>query len=194
LSELFERYYASSMRVARRTLRSDEEARDAVQSAYLAAFKHFRSFRGDAAFNTWITRIVKNECFMYLRRPERRTVCSNFEDNGIRAEVVALGDRTPTPEDLAWRSEIDAALSDAAGKLPQGLRDVYSLCCIAGCTVAEAAETLGLTVAATKTRLFRAQHRMRSELRRSLVIRTQGNPRGHRVAHSPAIARTQIAA
>jgi DNA-directed RNA polymerase specialized sigma24 family protein len=61
-----------------------------VQSAYLAAFEHFRSFRGDAQFNTWITRIVKNQCFMYLRRPERRNLRSNPEKNKIRAAEAAL--------------------------------------------------------------------------------------------------------
>ena len=87
LSELFERHYTSSMRVARRILRSDEEACDAVQSAYLAAFEHLHGFRGDAQFNTWITRIVKNQCFMYLRRPERRRVCSNLDEEHVRDAV-----------------------------------------------------------------------------------------------------------
>jgi len=118
LSELFERHYTSSMRIARRILRSDEEACDAVQSAYLAAFEHLHGFRGDAQFNTWITRIVKNQCFMYLRQPERRRVCSNLEEGYVRDAVVALADRTPTPEDLAWRREVDSAFSVAAGKLP----------------------------------------------------------------------------
>jgi len=81
LSELFERHYRSSVRAARRILHSDEEALDAVQSAYLAAFQHFGSFRGEASFNTWITRIVKNQCLMYLRRPERR-VWAKLEEEG----------------------------------------------------------------------------------------------------------------
>src|SRR5689334_9034730 len=70
LSELFERHYPYCLRVARRFLRTNEEAYDTVQTAYLAAFQHFGSFRGDAQFKTWITRIVKNQCFMYLRRAE----------------------------------------------------------------------------------------------------------------------------
>ena len=191
LSELFERHYTSSIRVARRILRSDEEACDAVQSAYLAAFEHLHGFRGDSQFNTWITRIVKNQCFMYLRQPERRRVCSNLEEKYVRDAVVALADRTPTPEDLAWRREVDSAFFVAAGKLPRRLQDVYNLCCTSGLSVREAAHTLGLTVPATKARLFRAQHRMQSELGKRLIVRPQRKTSG---ANPPTIARSRIAA
>ena len=170
LSELFERHYSSSIRVARRILGSDEEAFDVVQSAYLAAFQHLGSFRGDAQFKTWITRIVMNQCFNYLRRPERRRVLTNPDEKEIRAAELALAHRTPTPEDLVWRQQVARALSDAAAKLPKYLRDVYTLCYSGGFRVREAAAMLGLTMPTAKTRLFRAQHRMRSALRRSLVI------------------------
>lgn len=173
LSELFERHYASSVRVARRILRSDEEARDAVQSAYLAAFEHFRGFRREAQFRTWITRIVKNQCFMNLRRPERRRPCSNLEDRDVRDAVMAHASQTPTPEDLARAREVDMVLCDAASKLPARLKGVYMLCCISGLGVREAADTLGLTVPAAKTRLFRAQHRIRAEVGRRFAVRSQ---------------------
>lgn len=173
LSELFERHYASSVRVARRILRSDEEARDAVQAAYLAAFEHFRGFRGEAQFRTWITRIVKNQCFMNLRRPERRRPCSNLEDREVRDAVLAHTSQTPTPEDLVRAREVDMVLYDAASKLPDRLKCVYMLCCISGLGVREAADTLGLTVPAAKTRLFRAQHRIRAELGRRFAVRSQ---------------------
>jgi DNA-directed RNA polymerase specialized sigma24 family protein len=104
---------------------------------------------------------------------------------------VALADRTPTPEDLAWRRELDCALSVAAGRLPKRLQDVYTLCCTSGLSVREAAHTLGLTVSATKTRLFRAQHRMQSELSKVLVMRPQRKTSG---ARPPTIARSRIAA
>ena len=184
LSELFERHYSSSIRLARRILGSDEEASDAVQSAYLAAFQHFRSFRGDAQFKTWITQIVKNQCFMYLRRPDRRYLRKDLDENETRAAEVALAHRMPTPEDLAWQREIDSALSDAAGGLPKRLHDVYILCCHAGFHVREAAAMLDLTMPAAKARLFRAQHQMRSALRARLA---SARP-------STAIADTGIAA
>ena len=175
-------------------LGSDEEAFDAVQSAYLAAFEHLRSFRGDAQFKTWITRIVKNQCFMYLRQPERRKIHTNPDENEIRAAEAALAHRTPTPEDLAWRRELDSALSDAADKLPKRLQDVYTLCCVAGLQVREAAAILGLTMPATKTRLFRAQLQMRSTLRTRLIMDVQTKTTSARPRHSTAITTTRIAA
>jgi len=76
----------------------------------------------------------------------------------------------------------------------RGLQDVYTLCCTSGLSVREAANTLGLTVPATKTRLFRAQHRMRSELGKMLVVRPQRKTSGAIVPHPPTIARSQVAA
>ena len=175
LSELFERYYPSSIRVARRILGSDEDARDVVQSAYLAAFAHFDTYRGEAQFNTWMTRIVKNHCFMHLRRPERRRACPIVEHGEVKDAIMALARRTPTPEDLAWRGEVDAAFSKAACRLPKILQDVYTLVSVSGFCLNEAAHTLGLTLPATKTRLFRAQRRLRPELARRFAAHTRHN-------------------
>src|SRR5271155_1377789 len=71
-TELLGRHYASSLRLARGILRSEEESWDAVQSAYFLALRHIRNFRGDARFKTWITRIVMNECLVRLRERKRR--------------------------------------------------------------------------------------------------------------------------
>jgi RNA polymerase sigma-70 factor (ECF subfamily) len=194
LSDLFERYYLSSMRIAGRILGPYEDARDVVQSAYLAAFEHFDTFRGEAQFKTWITQIVKNECFMHLRRPERRRVCPIPDEGQMKDAVMALTGRTPTPEDLAWRGEVDAAFCKAASELPKTLKDVYTLVTVFGFCVREAAQTLGLTIPATKTRLFRAQHRIRSKL----VTRLAGHtPYKTAIAFNRAdgtIAPTRIAA
>jgi RNA polymerase sigma-70 factor (ECF subfamily) len=167
LSELFERHYRSSVRIARRIVRSEDDALDMVQSAYLAAFQHLGSFRGEASFNTWMTQIVKNMCLMYLRRPEGR-MWANLEEEGATRAVIAHAGVPPTPEDIAWTRQAAAALRDAAKRLPESVQEVYTLCCVSGLCVKEAAEMLGLTVPATKTRLFRAQQRMRSEVRRQL--------------------------
>src|ERR1700747_1451562 len=68
MAELFRRHYPHSIAVARRILPAQEEFLDAVQAAYLCAFRKFQSFRGAASFKTWITRIVLNQCLMRLRR------------------------------------------------------------------------------------------------------------------------------
>jgi hypothetical protein len=75
-----------------------------------------------------------------------------------------LASAAPTPEKSTLRQEIASALSDAADRLPKPLRDVFALCAFSGLSLKEAAAVLGLTVSATKTRLFRAHERMRSHL------------------------------
>ena len=164
LSELFERHYVSSVRVARRILRSNDDALDAVQSAYLAAFQHLSEYRGEAAFGTWITRIVTNQCLAHLRRPERRRPTMNLEDQGAADALMAFANRAPSPEELAFRGQIISAHSDARRQLPRDFQDVYALCFISGFSVTEAARALGLTVSAAKTRLFRARQRVYSAL------------------------------
>ena len=138
LSDLLERHYRSSVRIARRILHSDDEALDAVQSAYLAAFQHLGAFRGEASFGTWITGIIKNQCLTYLRRPGR--AWASLDDERGRGAVMSLAALAPTPEDLAWSHEIADAVWDAVETLPKPLKDVDILRCVFGLCVKDAAE------------------------------------------------------
>jgi RNA polymerase sigma-70 factor, ECF subfamily len=183
IAELFGRHYSSSLRLARGLLRSEDESQDAVQVAYFSAFRHLHNFRGDACFKTWITRIVVNCCFMQLREARRRATWVNLEDLPARGPDV-LTSSAPTPERATWHREIGSAFSDAVSKLPKHLREVYSLYSVSGLSLKEVSATLGLSVAATKTRLFRARAGMRSRLKpiwsdvrgRSAVGRSRTRP------------------
>jgi RNA polymerase sigma-70 factor, ECF subfamily len=165
IAELFQRHYASSLGVARRILQARDESQDTVQSAYLAAFRNFSSFRGESSFKTWITKIVINQCVMHLRRSsrQRRWVSLDYSFAGLVPEIAV--DQAPTPEDLVRSAEIHQKVVDTAGRLPRPLRDAFLLSAIAGLSAAETAQALGLTVSATKTRIFRARSFMRSQLR-----------------------------
>jgi len=160
ITQLFEQHYPSSLRTADRILRSRDEALDAVQSAYLAAFRHLDTFRGDSTFKTWITRIVTNQCLMRLR-----------QSGGVHTPLAALelvapaASPAPTPERSMLSREIAAAISEGAAKLPPLLSQVFNLYTFSDLSVREVAAATGLTVPATKTRLFRAQLRMRQHLR-----------------------------
>jgi RNA polymerase sigma-70 factor (ECF subfamily) len=163
ITELFERHYASSLCVARRILRSEEESQDAVQSAYLAAFRHLPGFRGDAAFKTWITRIVTNYSLMRLRQPWLQGRRTNL-DSLMGKEQLRLVSSTATPETYAFHREVAAAVADAAAGLPKTLCQVFQLHTVAGLSLKEVAAETGLTVPAAKARLFRANARMRKSL------------------------------
>lgn len=167
MAELFRRHYSHSIAVARRMLPAQEEFRDAVQSAYLSAFQKFPSFRAEASFKTWITRIVLNQCIMRLREPHRRRITLSLDEPapGRTLPIVAMDSRTP--EDLALWAEIESALADAVAKLPTALRDVLTRYSLFGLSIRDTAGALGLTVPATKTRLFRARAQLRQQLRTS---------------------------
>jgi RNA polymerase sigma-70 factor (ECF subfamily) len=164
IAELFRRQYPYSIAVARRMLPAQEEYLDAVQSAYLSAFQNFQSFRAEASFKTWVTRIVLNQCLMRLREPGRRRIALSLDQlaEGSSGPIIAAD--SPTPEELALRTELDAAVEDAAAHLPKSLNDVFSRCTISGLSIQNTAQALGLTVQATKTRLFRARCLVRQKL------------------------------
>jgi RNA polymerase sigma-70 factor (ECF subfamily) len=164
LAELFRRYYPTSVRMALGILRSHDDSLDAVQSAYLSAYQHFSSFRQDASFKTWISRIVINKCLGYFRQPARRLRWVWLDDVESSDPPVLLPGHMPSPEDAASTREIAAALAQAIQKLPQPMRQVVQLCTIGGLSTAAAADALGLSIPATKTRLFRARAKMQAHL------------------------------
>lgn len=171
MGELFRRQYAFSIAVARRILPEQEEFLDAVQSAYLSAFEHFQSFRGEGGFRPWIRRIVLNHCLMRLRESRRRLIIRSLDQpspNGAPCEIAA---ESPTPETLALRAERGGAVADAVATLPRPLSDVFTRC-TSGVSIRDAAEELGLTVPATKTRLFRARSRVRQKLQTAIPPRS----------------------
>ena len=164
MSELFRRHYASSVATARRILR-EEDSWDAVQSAYLAAFRNLPFYRGESTFKTWLTRIVINQCFMRLREPARFQSMSMPGERDSGEAPRFLVDRGLSPEESASQAEMRAALLVAISRLPKPFSDVFTLYSIGGLSIRDTAARLGLTVPATKTRLHRARSRMRTALK-----------------------------
>ena len=164
IAELFRRHYPLSLRVASGILRSPEESQDAVQTAYLSAFLHLDTFRGDSCFKTWITRIVLNRCFAKTRSSWRRAAFVDLVKLDSNRGLDSLASPAPSPEKSAWCQEIASAHAHGLAKLPRHHREVYTLCAISGLTLDEAAKKLGISLANAKTRLFRARFAMRSNL------------------------------
>jgi RNA polymerase sigma-70 factor (ECF subfamily) len=164
ISELFGRHYPYCLRLARGVLRSEEDAKDAVQSALLSAFRHVASFRGNSGFRTWLARIVMNQCLMQLRAPEHRQSWTDLEGLYDTGEAKMLASPALTPERQMLGTQIGAAMADAASRLPEPLREAFNLYAGAGLSLREVASTLGLTLCGTKTRVFRAKARMRRYL------------------------------
>lgn len=166
INDLFAQHYAASVRIAYRVLRSREDAEDAVQTAYCAAFRHLHTFRGESSFKTWITRIVVNCCLMHLRERRNRPKLALDDVLPIFKSQVA------SPEALCYRAELQAAHRDAASKLPRVFHDVYTQSILRGNALPKVADQLGLTAAAAKSRLFRARRKVRHTLHPILQGRT----------------------
>ena len=163
IAELIGRHYPASLRFARSLLRHTEDAEDAVQMAYLLASRRLETFRGEASFKTWISRIVANCCLIQMREARRRAWVRLDGLDGTQRPGMLVS-HAPTPEKAVWNREISSALSAALAKLPKHLREPYTLFEISGLPLTEVASALGLSVAATKTRVFRARAGVRKSL------------------------------
>jgi RNA polymerase sigma-70 factor (ECF subfamily) len=164
IAELFRSHYASSVRLAYSILRHPDDAQDAVQAGFFLAFRRLGDFRGEASFKTWISRIVVNCCLLQLREARRRATWVGLEGRNGTQGTELMPSQTPTPEKSAWCREISSAFFAAVARLPKHLRDTYTLFEISGLSLREVATALGLTIAATKTRLFRARAGLRISL------------------------------
>jgi RNA polymerase sigma-70 factor (ECF subfamily) len=165
ITELFGGHYAASLRIALGILRNSDDAQDAVQAGYLLAFRSLATFRGEGSFKTWITRIVMNSCFLQLREARRRVTWVGIEGRNGMGLGDVLPCPAPTPEKSVWCRELSSAFSTAVARLPKHLREPYTLFAISGLPLREVATVLGLTLSATKTRLFRARAGIRISLR-----------------------------
>ena len=154
--------------VARRILKSDEEAYDATQEAFLQAFKAIGRFQGDALLSTWLHRITVNACLMRLRHRKRHPemaieeLLPAFDDTGHRVESGP--EWTNEVVERMESAQLQKVVQEAVAKLPDNYRTVIVLRDIEGLSTEEAAEALGIRPEAAKMRLHRARQALRTLL------------------------------
>lgn len=162
--ELVRRMNPRLFRIARGIMPTDAEAEEVVQDAYLTAFTQLDSFRGEARFSTWISRITVNAALMRLRRhhPEKGqpTVTDPLASS---AEVLSFPGGETAEASIA-RQQIRGILEQAVSALPTELRLPFLLHEVEGQPVLSIARDLGLNPITVRTRLFRARRRLRSML------------------------------
>lgn len=168
---IIERCNQRLFRVARAVLNDDDEAEDALQEAWIKAYQHMGSFRGDAQLTTWLTRIVLNEC--YGRRRKRRPTVGleHLETAAGNSSVVNFPTRPgmDDPASNAAAKQLRRLIEQAVASLPQPYRLVFVLRDIEQCSTEETARTLGIRQATVKTRLFRARRQLREALKDKLA-------------------------
>jgi len=166
--ELVRRYMGRLLRVARRLLRSEEDARDAVQDAFVSAFRAIGDFESTARLSTWLHRIVVNACLMKLRTQRRKPeediedYLPRFLEDGHQVEPsVAWGESAQT---VMERAETRDLVRAAIEKLPETYRTVLLLRDIEELPTDEVARLLGVTPNAVKIRLHRGRQALRALL------------------------------
>lgn len=153
--------------VARRLLRNEEDAREAVQDAFVSAHRSIAGFSAESRLSTWLHRITVNASLMKLRTRSRRPEVSieellpRFLEDG-HAERPSGAWRSPD-SDLE-RKEDQRLVREAIDRLPENYRNVLLLRDIEDLSTAETAELLGVTENAVKVRLHRARQALMSLL------------------------------
>lgn len=154
-------------RVARAILKDDTEAEEALQEAYITAYTAIKTFRGEAAFTTWLTRVLINEALGRMRK-NRRTAeviaIAGGDTEGRMTEEEAVTDERNTPEEAALRSQLRAVLERKIDALPVAFRTVFVMRELEEMTVEETALALGIPEPTVRSRLFRAKSLLRESL------------------------------
>jgi RNA polymerase sigma-70 factor, ECF subfamily len=144
--ELVHRHRLATYRVALRVLGDESDAEDATQDAFVQAWRNLGGFRADAAFSTWMYRIVTNRCLNMLRA-RRRT-------EPLPDDREAPASRPDRIAEARWQVE---DLKLAILRLTPEQRAPLVLRELQGCTYEQIAEALDISIPAVKSRLHRAR-------------------------------------
>ena len=151
--------------VARRILRDEEDARDAVQDAFVSAFRARQQFSAGSRVSTWLHRIAVNSALMKLRTRRRKReesiddMLPSFRADGHHEERFRSW--ADPPDVAVGRAETRAHVHEAISRLPESYRVVLTLRDIEGLDTDEVAQMLGITPNAVKIRLHRARLALR---------------------------------
>lgn len=167
-ASIMRRHNARLYRLARATLRDDMEAEDALQDAYLAAYRSLGQYRCEAALSTWLSRLVLNQCFARMRRQVRRHNVVPITRATDTRELESVADPADGPEADAMREQLRAVLERKLDELPEDFRLAFVMRDVEDMGVGEVAQCLGIAEATVRSRAFRARALLRMSLARDL--------------------------
>jgi len=152
-------------------LRNREDAEDALQDAFLSAYRHFRSFQGRSALKTWFTRIVINSALMIRRKRKPDWMRSQPESNAPDDTewIQRISTSLPDPEIIYSERETFQFVNDVLGKLKPALRQAFTLTYYDDISNSEACALLGVSTSAFKSRLMRARRELVSQVQRAQI-------------------------
>ena len=159
-------------RTSRSILKSDADAEDALQDAYLSAWCGMSGFRAEAKLSTWLARIVINESLKRLRRRSAQVIplegSVDLDDEEMEPTMEDDPDRQP--ERQAMRAEVRLLIEAHIDTLPDAFRTVFMLRAVQELSVEETAQALDIPEATVRTRFFRARSLLREGLARDVDV------------------------
>jgi RNA polymerase sigma-70 factor (ECF subfamily) len=169
-AELLALHGGRVLATARRLLRHDADAQDAVQEAFLSAFRAIGSFDGRAALGTWLHRIVVNACLQRIRKRDRHPeepldhLTPAFDSTGHHERRPPIW--TESPDALVQRADVRRLVRETIDELPEGARTALVLRDVEGLSTAEVAAALQVEPGTARVRVHRARQALKTLLER----------------------------
>lgn len=167
--ELVSRYRSKVNSLALKITKNEIDAQEVVQEVFLSAFSKLESFKGTAAFSSWLYRVASNGALMLLRSRRRENHESWDElqpryETSPQAALSASADWATQADRICERKEIVRVLGDEFEQIPERYRTILILRELDGLSNREISDVLGISVAAVKSRLHRARIALRKRL------------------------------
>ena len=162
----------AAFNLARWLTRSDQDAQDMVQEAYLRALKFFGGFHGDDA-RSWLLRIVRNTCYTWLKQNRTHELTAVFDE-----EVHGATKEHSTPESLLLENADRAMLLEAMERLPVEWRETLILRELEGLSYREIAAVTDTPIGTVMSRLARARSRLEN-----ILTKIMQEPRSKEARH-----------
>ena len=143
----------------------EDEARDAAQETFIAAYRNLSNFRGEAKVSSWLHRIAVNQCLTVKRRAKTRSE-EFFDDESGEDEKVFVAPANRSPARTTEQIERLTLVRQAVGSLPVDLRQVVVMKEFEEMTFQEISDTLELPLSTVKSRLYTALRQLRMKLER----------------------------
>jgi len=176
LTDIFVARWQSFYRIAMRQLENRADAEEAVQDAFLSAYKHLDQFKRQAQMSTWVTTIVVNSARMkFRRRPQGVHVALSDQSQDHDREQVSetLRDHRPNPEEVSQRNELAERAARFTILISPTLRRAFQLRFVRGLSIRDTAKILGVPTGTVKAQTARARAKLKLLIQNSVGGKTK---------------------
>ena len=159
--ELVRLYEKRVLALTQRMCKNPEDAAEAAQEAFFAAWRGLKNFRGDSSFSTWIYRLASNACVDLMRREGKRQTAVSLDDEELNLDLPSP---LPSPQEEAERQELRERIEAGLQALPPEYRAALVLREIQQLRYDEIGQVLNVDIGTVKSRINRGRKKLRSFL------------------------------